>query len=153
MSRRSVTNPQLATNSKGLPHNQFQIKNGIWADLIRLFSPVLSPVLAGTRHACLAGKKSYLYVYMRDVFLQRFHGTRKSQIFLVTFGSLSVTFGSAITIFTHTYYANCVRYAQILLLMVKDTDVVYIVLLKSTSLCTFVANKSHRSTRQYFNIF
>ena len=32
--------------------------------------------------------------------------------------------------------------------MVKDTDVVYIVLLKTTSLCNFVANKSqiHRGT-------
>ena len=142
MSRRSVNNPQLATNSKGLPHNQFQIKNGIWADLVRLFSPVLSPVLAGTRHASRAGEKSYLHVYTRDMFLQRFYGARESQIFLVTFGSLSVTFGSSIIIFTRTYYANCVRYAQILLLMVKDTDV-----------CTFVANKSHRSTRQYFHIF
>ena len=30
--------------------------------------------------------------------------------------------------------------------MVKDTDLVYITLLKTTSLCTFVANKSHRYT-------
>ena len=37
--------------------------------------------------------------------------------------------------------------------MVKDTDVVYIALLKTTSLCTFVVNKTHRSTRQYFYIF
>ena len=30
--------------------------------------------------------------------------------------------------------------------MVKDTDVIYIALLKTTSSCAFVANKSHRST-------
>ena len=31
--------------------------------------------------------------------------------------------------------------------MVKGTDVVYIALLKTTSLCTFVANKNHRIHR------
>ena len=41
----SGNNPQLATNSGGLPHYQFQIKSAIWADLIGLFSPVLSPVV------------------------------------------------------------------------------------------------------------
>ena len=35
-------------------------------------------------------------------------------------------------------------------LMVKDTDVAYIVLLKTTSLCTFVVNKIHRSTEAVF---
>ena len=37
--------------------------------------------------------------------------------------------------------------------MVKDTDVVYIALLKTTSLCTFAANKSHRSTEIVFSHF
>ena len=46
-----------------------------------------------------------------------------------------------------------VRDAQILLWMVKDIDVAYNVFLETTSVCTFVANKSHRSTRQYFYIF
>ena len=35
-------------------------------------------------------------------------------------------------------------------LMVKDTDVVYIALLKTTSLYILFANKSHRPPRQYF---
>ena len=42
----SGNNSQLETNSGGLPHYQFQIKSGICADLIGLFSPVLSPALA-----------------------------------------------------------------------------------------------------------
>ena len=40
MSRGSGNNPQLATNSGGLPHYEFRIESGIWADLIGLFSPV-----------------------------------------------------------------------------------------------------------------
>ena len=32
----------------------------------------------------------------------------------------------------------------------KDADLVYFALLKITSLCTFVANKSHRSTKAVF---
>ena len=35
-------------------------------------------------------------------------------------------------------------------LMFKDTYMVYIALLKTTSLCTFVANKSHRSIEAVF---
>ena len=35
-------------------------------------------------------------------------------------------------------------------LMVKDSDVVHTALLKTTSLYTFVANKSHRSTKAVF---
>ena len=50
--------------------------------------------------------------------------------------------------FTHTYLANCVRCPNPL--MVKDTDVVYIALLKTTSLCTFAANKGHRYTEEVF---
>ena len=41
--------------------------------------------------------------------------------------------------FTKKYEANCVRYPNPL--MVKDTDVVYIALSKTTSLYTYVANK------------
>ena len=47
-----------------------------------------------------------------------------------------------------TYQANYVRCPN--LLMVKGTDVVYIALLKTFSLCTFVANKSQRSTEAVF---
>ena len=53
-------------------------------------------------------------------------------------------------IFTYADYANCGD-AQILpLIMVKDTDVVKIALLKTTSMCTFVENKSHKSTSMIF---
>ena len=37
--------------------------------------------------------------------------------------------------------------------MVKDTDVVYIALLKTTSLHTFVADKRYRSTKTVFLTF
>ena len=51
--------------------------------------------------------------------------------------------------FTHTYLLG--QLCKILKpLMIKDTDVVYIGLLKTTSLCTFVVNKSHRSTEVVF---
>ena len=50
--------------------------------------------------------------------------------------------------FTNSYQGNFVRGPNPL--MVKDTDVVYIALLKTTSLRTFVANKSHRSTEGVF---
>ena len=56
-----------------------------------------------------------------------------------------ITFHKYFMSFTHTYQVNCVRCRNPL--MVKDTDVVYIALLKTTSVCTFVANKSHRSTK------
>ena len=50
----------------------------------------------------------------------------------------------------YTYLANCVRYPNPLPdpLMVKDTNVIHIALLKTTSLCTFVAKKSkiHRGS-------
>ena len=49
-------------------------------------------------------------------------------------------------ILTHTNSVRCPNP-----LMVKDTDVVYIALLKTT-LCRFVANKSHRSIHRG-NIF
>ena len=53
-------------------------------------------------------------------------------------------------IFTHTYYANCVRCPNSAFNGQRYTDVEYIALLKTTSLCTFVANKSHRSTEAVF---
>ena len=37
--------------------------------------------------------------------------------------------------------------------MVKDTDVIYVALLKTSSLYTFVENKSHRSTEAIFLSF
>ena len=51
-------------------------------------------------------------------------------------------------IFTHAYQANCVRCPNPL--MAQDKNVVYIGLLKITSLCIFVVNKSHRSTEEVF---
>ena len=62
-----------------------------------------------------------------------------------------ITFSQNFMIFTHNYQANCVRCLNPL--MVKDTDVVYITLSKTTFLCTFVANKRHRSPEAVFYIF
>ena len=39
-----------------------------------------SPVLASTRRACQASKKSHLHVYMQDMFFQRSYGAHKPQI-------------------------------------------------------------------------
>ena len=62
-----------------------------------------------------------------------------------------ITFSQNFMIFKHTNKANCVRYPK--RSMVKDTDAVYIALLKTTSLCTFVAEKVIDPLRQYFYIF